>query len=207
MNKLFTTGQIAKHCGVSFRTVIRWIKRGELKAHQLPGRGDHRISTEDLLDFLHRFGMPVPNNLHPGTKRILVVDDDVHTARSIERTLRRAGYETRSARDGFQAGLLVGTWRPALVTLDLKMPGLDGVQVLRFIRGSQPIQHTPVIVISALERSHHLHAIAAGADSSIAKPFDDKTLLEQVTCLINRSGGSEAYTHSAPQNDSSPSTR
>ncbi len=55
-----TTGEVAYFCGVNFRTVIRWIKRGHLNAYQLPGRGDNRIGVGDFLNFMEKYGMPVP---------------------------------------------------------------------------------------------------------------------------------------------------
>lgn len=58
-----TTGDIAQYCDVNSRTVIRWIRRGHLRAYQLPGRGDNRIDVEDFLDFLWQHKMPVPEEL------------------------------------------------------------------------------------------------------------------------------------------------
>ncbi len=60
---IFTTGDIAKYLGVNFRTVGRWIKKGYLKAFQLPGRGDNRVTREDFFEFLQEHGMPVPEEL------------------------------------------------------------------------------------------------------------------------------------------------
>ena len=58
--QILTTGEIARYCGVNFRTVIRWIERGRLKAYQLPGRGDNRVTVEDFIDFLKVNSMPIP---------------------------------------------------------------------------------------------------------------------------------------------------
>jgi excisionase family DNA binding protein len=58
--RTLTTGEIAQYCGVNFRTVIRWIKRGYLDAFQLPGRGDNRIEVEDFLVFLKKNNIPIP---------------------------------------------------------------------------------------------------------------------------------------------------
>ena len=55
-----TTGDIAKYCGVNFRTVIRWIERGHLNAFKLPGGGDNRIAIPNFLSFLKEHGMPLP---------------------------------------------------------------------------------------------------------------------------------------------------
>ena len=60
VKRSFTTGEVAYFCGVSFRTVIQWIKRGHLNAYQLPGRGDNRIGVGDLLNFMEEYGMPIP---------------------------------------------------------------------------------------------------------------------------------------------------
>ena len=61
--RILTTGEIAEYCGVNFRTVIRWIKRGHLEAYQLPGRGDNRIKVEDFIHFLDEHKMPIPDDL------------------------------------------------------------------------------------------------------------------------------------------------
>ncbi len=64
-----TTGDIAKLCGVNFRTVIRWIQRGHLKAFQLPGRGDNRVQVADFIEFLNENNMPIPEELQPSAKK------------------------------------------------------------------------------------------------------------------------------------------
>jgi excisionase family DNA binding protein len=61
--RTLTTGEIAHYCGVNFRTVIRWIKRGYLNAFQLPGRGDNRVEVGDFLAFLERHNIPIPEEL------------------------------------------------------------------------------------------------------------------------------------------------
>ena len=113
-----TTGEAAKYCGVNFRTIIRWIERGHLKAYKLPGRGDNRIRVEDFTRFLKETGIPIPAELQAHTHNILVVDDDVKMARAIKRVLTRNGYEVQLAHDGFQAGALLEPFKPSLLTLD-----------------------------------------------------------------------------------------
>ena len=60
-----SVGFIAKHCGVSNTTVLRWIGAGQLPAFRLPG-GHYRIGREDLSEFLTRYGMPAGNKTHEG---------------------------------------------------------------------------------------------------------------------------------------------
>lgn len=184
MNRRFlTTGEAADHCGVHFRTVLRWIARGRLRAYALPGRGDHRIRAEDFVAFLRRHGLPVPEELSPGRRRVLIVEDDAPMAKLIQRALRGAGFETRVAADGFRAGTLLGTVRPAVMTLDLQMPGLPGMDVLRFVRATESLSAVRILVVSAMPRALLDEALAAGADDVLPKPFDRADLVERVRRL------------------------
>ena len=70
-----TTGEVAKYCGVNFRTVIRWIERGHLEAYKLPGRGDNRIPVDSFVNFLKGNNMPVPDDLMMGGKTLLLLSN------------------------------------------------------------------------------------------------------------------------------------
>jgi len=65
--RMLTTGDIARYCDVTPRTVIRWIQRGHLRAHQLPGRGDNRVDPSDFLVFLDKHALPVPVEFAPAS--------------------------------------------------------------------------------------------------------------------------------------------
>jgi excisionase family DNA binding protein len=181
--RLLTTGDVATYCCVHVRTVIRWIDRGLLKAHQLPGRGDNRIAVADLLAFLHAHAMPIPDELRGRNQRVLIVEDDPNMAAAIQRVLRQAKFDTCVALDGFQAGSLLGTYRPLLMTLDLRMPGIPGLDVLKFVRLSEALKQTKILVISALPQGAMEEAIAAGADATLPKPFENQDLLDKVARL------------------------
>ena len=183
-NRTLTTGEIARHCRVNYRTVLRWIKAGRLVAHQLPGRGDHRVELADFRRFLVENHLPVPLEFARPSNRVLIVDDDPAMAASLNRVLRRAGYETQIAPNGFQAGALLKDFAPQLVTLDLQMPGIDGHEVLSFIRGHADYRHLAVLVVSAQSRREIQDAVDAGASRGIQKPFDNQTLLTHVKQLM-----------------------
>lgn len=177
MNAL-TTGKVAKFCGVNFRTVIRWIERGELKAFKLPGsRGDNRIEVTDLLEFMKRNNMPIPEELEQGKKKVLIVDDEQRMAHAIQRVLRRAGYDTAIANDGFQMGVMLSTFKPELVTLDLKMPNLDGLEALKYMRSNEQFEKVKVLVVSGCTPEEREAAVSIGAQASLAKPFENSELL------------------------------
>ena len=184
LKRALTTGEVAKHCGVNLRTVIRWIERGHLKAYQLPGRGDNRVEIPDFLDFLRKNRMPVPEAFREGGRRILVVEDDAQILAILKRTLEEAGYEVAVAKDGFQAGTLLGTLVPSVMTVDLRMSGMGGLEVIRQVRGNPRLAGVRILVISATPKTELDEAIQAGADAVIQKPFEPEELLAKVSKLI-----------------------
>ena len=183
-DQTLTTGQIAKYCRVNYQTVIRWIKRGRLKAHQLPGRGDHRVEVEDFLQFLRDHQLPIPIELEGTAKRILVVDDDPSITRAIGRVLQKHGYETAVASNGFEAGALLKSFQPSLITLDLEMPGLGGLDVVKFVRSTDNGQAIKILIVSGMELDQLHQAVDAGADDYLEKPVKNKSLIEKVEALL-----------------------
>jgi len=183
--KTLTTGEIAKFCGVHFRTVIRWIERGQLKAYQLPGRGDNRVTLSDFLYFLNKQNMPIPEELKPKTsnQRVLIADDDLQMAKSIQRVLKRKGFETSIAINGFEAGIMLGTFSPSVLTLDLKMPAASGFDVIKLIRETKHLSAIKILVVSATSQKELKKAKEAGADDVLEKPFKNEVLVEKVMKL------------------------
>ncbi|WP_020406254.1 response regulator [Hahella ganghwensis] len=184
MKEVFTTTEVANLCGVSFRTVIRWIERGELGAYKLPGRGDHRIPRADLAKFMDQHQIPFPDDWQALPRRILIAEDEPNMARAIERVLRKSDYETVVANDGFLAGSLLHTFKPGLLTLDIRMPGIDGLGVLRFLQNQTFPFSTKILVVSGETDDRLQEALALGAHGALAKPFSNEKLLSEVKRLL-----------------------
>jgi len=184
--KTLKPGEIASYCDVHQRTVSRWIASGQLKGFKLPGRGNYRVQLADFLAFLQQQQMPVPELLQHQLQapRVLVVDDEPLYRRALRRLLQLQGYLVEEAHDGFQAGLQLALFRPQLVTLDLSMPGLDGLAVLEYINEQQAFATVPVVVISGLSDDVLLKASQLGAAAVFAKPFDNQHLLETLQRLL-----------------------
>lgn len=178
-----TTGEIAKYCGVNFRTVIRWIKQGHLRAYQLPGRGDNRVEVQDFVNFLREHEMPIPQEFQERSHRVLIVEDDPLMAKNMHRILRRGGFETQIASDGFSAGTLVKTFSPAVMTLDMKMPRLGGLEVIKFVRSTEGLKDIKILVVSAMPQKDLDESLKVGADDVLEKPFRNEDLLERVSRL------------------------
>ena len=179
-----TTGEIAEYCGVNLRTVIRWIEKGHLPAYKLPGRGNNRVQLVDFLSFIDRHGMPLPEALRGYSNRVLVVEDEEPMAQSIARILRAHDYEVRVALDGFQAGDALRAFLPAVMTLDLQMPGIDGFQVLDYVRQDPELARLKILVLSSLPEERLRQAVASGADDALAKPFDAAELAHRIEALL-----------------------
>ncbi len=108
-----TTGEVAKYCGVNFRTVIRWIERGHLDAYKLPGRGDNRIPVESFINFLKKNNIPVPEELSPNSYTLLLLATDESFASELAAFIRRAGWDPLITNDALHFGYYLAKKQPA----------------------------------------------------------------------------------------------
>jgi DNA-binding response OmpR family regulator len=119
--------------------------------------------------------------------RILVVDDDADIRILLRELLQRAGYDVDEVEDGRAALRQLYATPPALVILDVTMPGMDGYQTLERIRD---LSEVPVMMLTArTQELEKVRGLAAGADDYVAKPFGRQELLARVQALLRRSGG------------------
>jgi len=120
---------------------------------------------------------------------ILLVEDDESTRRAVAANLEGHGYGVRGAADGEEALVLWELRRPDLIVLDLGLPGIDGIGVLRRVRRDAT---TPVIILSARgEERDKVEALDAGADDYLAKPFGMGELHARVRAAPRRTLASE----------------
>jgi two-component system alkaline phosphatase synthesis response regulator PhoP len=117
--------------------------------------------------------------------RVLVVEDQSDLAELLAHNLRVEGLETLVAADGNEAVRVTDTWSPDLVILDLMLPGRDGFEVLRAIRGRT--RDLPVLILSARgEAEDKIRGFRLDADQYVTKPFSLPELLERVHALLRR---------------------
>ena len=118
---------------------------------------------------------------------ILVAEDADDLAEVVCRELRAAGYDVVRAADGRSALASHARDRPALVILDWMLPQLDGLAVLRELRGSRDGAATPVIMLTARgEEADRVIGLEVGADDYLTKPFSMRELLARVRALLRR---------------------
>jgi len=115
---------------------------------------------------------------------VLVVDDEPTITEIVSRYLQRAGYSTLVAGDGPEALRLAGVERPDLVVLDLMLPGMDGLEVLRRLRERERVS---IILLTAKgEASDRVIGLRLGADDYVVKPFSPAELVARVDAVLRR---------------------
>ncbi|MCR8674476.1 response regulator transcription factor [Micrococcus sp. HG099] len=116
--------------------------------------------------------------------RVLVVDDEKPLARMVATYLTGAGYDVLIAYTGREAMEYSRTWKPDVVVLDLGLPGLDGIEVCRKLRGFSSCY---VLMLTARgDEDDKLAGLAAGADDYITKPFSVRELVARVAAVLRR---------------------
>ena len=119
------------------------------------------------------------------SKAVLIVDDSWTIRTMIRNALSRAGIEVAGeAKDGDEAVALFDRLKPALVTMDLNMPGMDGFEAIRKLRRKAP--RARILVLSAVEQERLKSDLAAlGVEAVIPKPFKPRDLVKTVKHLLD----------------------
>jgi two-component system alkaline phosphatase synthesis response regulator PhoP len=124
------------------------------------------------------------------TRTILVVDDEPGIVTIARDYLDRAGFRVITAGNGADALRLARTERPNLLVLDLMLPGMDGLDVTRALRGDPATRLLPIIMLTArVEEADRLVGLELGADDYITKPFSPRELVARVRAVLRRSEG------------------
>lgn len=152
-----STREAADRLGVSLRTVQLWAEAGLLRAWKTPG-GHRRILTSSVDELVQRRGGELARRAPDGNYQVLVVEDEPDFRRLFELHLRswELPLELQSVPSGFDALLRIGASRPDLLITDLRMPGIDGFEMLRALKCSGAISELEVIVVTALT-DHTIH--------------------------------------------------
>jgi CheY-like chemotaxis protein len=120
-----------------------------------------------------------------GAKRILVVEDDDVARELMRRTLERRGYDVKTASDGIEGYDLALTLRPDLIVTDISMPAADGAHLVRRVRDTPELLHTPILVTTGYGTGSATLTLSQGADAFEPKPIDPESLLLSVERLLS----------------------
>jgi excisionase family DNA binding protein len=178
-----TTRQAAAHCRVSIPTLRRWIRAGELGAHLTPG-GHRRIDLQEFQRFLRAQSRPAyPAAPEPRT-RILLVDDEPLVVQMLHDVLIDGPFTLETAADGYEALVKVGTFRPALIILDIVLVGLDGIEACRCLRRMPETKDVRILGVTG-HPSMVPVLLGAGADACVTKPLDLDVVCREIKRLTS----------------------
>jgi CheY-like chemotaxis protein/anti-sigma regulatory factor (Ser/Thr protein kinase) len=173
---------------------------GDITLESRPGRGStFTIDIPSKLPGATQTAMPAANGLveesasaqavdaHAG-RTVLIIDDDPEARDIIERTLRADGFTVRAAENGVQGLELARELKPAVITLDVMMPDMDGWSVLRALKGDPALRDIPVVMLTIVDDKNR--GFSLGATDYLTKPVDRERL--QSTLARFRSGENES---------------
>ena len=125
-------------------------------------------------------------------KTVLVIEDNPHNLRLAELVLRKGGYGVLSATDGLSGLQLARTASPDAILMDVQMPGLDGLEVTKMLKGDVNTAQIKVLALTALAmRGDEQRMREAGCDGYLAKPYHYQDLLDSLSRLLGAGNGSE----------------
>lgn len=119
----------------------------------------------------------------PQPAEILVVDDNAANLKLARVILQKEGHTVRTVIDAEEALVLLRSWRPALILMDIQLPGLDGLELTRRLKAEPEHRDTIIIALTAFAMpSDRERALAAGCDDYLSKPID----IEGLVACVNR---------------------
>ena len=184
-DRLMTVPELANHLKVELRTLCRYLKVHPLahKDAQLPAiriRGRWRFRKEDIDQWMLQHSLlQVQARQQP---HILVVDDDENFQTMLLDLLETSGYMAQGAEDGETALALLREVTFDLLMVDLRMPGMGGIELIRQANSLQP--HAPVIILTGYaDKESFIEASSLGVTATIEKPIRDLRILESVVQL------------------------
>ncbi len=128
-----------------------------------------------------------------GSELVLVVDDEPHIVALVAYHLAKAGYRVATAKTGTDALARANQARPALVVLDLMLPGMSGFEVLKKLRARDDTRDVPVLMLTARrDEPDRVEGLTLGADDYLTKPFSAPELVLRVKAILRRTGSAPA---------------
>lgn len=178
-----TTGEVARRCGVTKRTVVKWIESGRLRGYTIPGSRHRRVAAADLAAFMKAHGIPDAEGAIP-RRRILIVDDDPDIAELLRDALRER-YEIEVAATALEAAARVPVFRPDALLVDVRLPDVNGLELCRQLRAMMPDGAAPVLAMSAYGSEVDPSEVRrSGAVAFLPKPLPLAELKKRIRSMV-----------------------
>ena len=145
---VLTTGEVAKICNVSNRTVSKWFDTGALIGYRIPGSKDRRIPVKYLVRFMKAAGMPIKDLMMGSEICVLIMSHDADEADVIRKCLSDfSAYTVEVANNIFTAGIMVEKLKPHVILVDTALPNLDTGVLLKHVAQDESLQLTKVVAV------------------------------------------------------------
>ncbi|HKQ69231.1 MAG TPA: helix-turn-helix domain-containing protein [Polyangiaceae bacterium] len=180
--ELFTAADFAHFCQVDLKTIHNWAEKGEVRHFRTPGR-HLRFRRVDILEFLHRFGYPVPEALRSGKPKVVLIDAEPSELAALRKLLGKR-FDVTTFAEPFEAVVSLASLLPDVLVMDLEQKGLDMVHFLKRLSAIEATSRVRTVIYS---RHAHLERalLEAGAKDFVAKGEHDllRHALERLTGL------------------------
>ncbi len=167
LKELFTASEVARFCQVDLKTIHNWSERGEIRHFRTPGR-HLRFRRADVLDFLRKYGYPIPDLLAEGRPRVVAVTDDGGAASAAKRALSKQ-FDVTTSSDALDTLIRAGAEGPDVVVLDAEIGELDALAVIRALGQNESTRNVRTILYADNSDSLKKKALDAGASAFVAK--------------------------------------
>jgi excisionase family DNA binding protein len=180
--RAYTTGEVARLCQVTKRTVIKWIDGGRLKGYVIPGSRHRRVPASALAEFLRAH--KIPDYGRVVRHRVLIVDDDDDLVELLKDALRDQ-YDVEIASSALEAASRLPVFQPDVVLLDIRLPDLSGLEVCRHFQSYRKGRKAPIVTMSAYGNEIDPAEIRrCGADAFLPKPLKLGELMRRIEAMV-----------------------
>lgn len=163
--ELFTASEVARFCQVDLKTIHNWAERGEIRHFRTPGR-HLRFRRTEVLDFLRKYGYPIPDELAQGKPRVVVLEDAPASSSNGESLEEQFDVVRHS--DPVKALLAIGADAPDVVVVGDHVGGLDGMHIIECIGDVEATKHVRTVLFST-DESKKPEALASGASALVER--------------------------------------
>lgn len=185
MKDVLTTGQVAKICHVTIRTVIKWFESGRLEGYKIPDSKDRRIPRENLRRFLLEYGVPHDTALFSSRAQMLIADDEHDIVDGLKRHFGSIGsIDVHTASNGYQAGYLSARLKPDLLLIDYNLGDTTAVEVLETLKKDTATRDTKVIVMTGFLGDDEVERLVQSGLRVVRKPLDIEKLEKEILGLL-----------------------
>lgn len=165
--ELFTASEVARFCQVDLKTIHNWSDRGEIRHFRTPGR-HLRFRRADVLDFLRKYGYPIPEALSAGRPRVITVTEDAGAGAAVEKSLSRQ-FEVTTSSSPLHTLITVGASIPDVVVMDLDMGNVSALDIVAALKTNEATRNVRTVIYANDGNSLRKKILDAGASAFVEK--------------------------------------